>query len=74
MATMISEIYDAFKEANVSEEKARAAAEAIATYDRQFSSIRGDIAEVRSDIKLLRWMSGANFALTFAVFVRLFIH
>jgi hypothetical protein len=34
MSTMISEVYDAFKEAGASEEKARKAAEAIAGYEK----------------------------------------
>jgi hypothetical protein len=32
MTTMISEVYEAFKEANVSDETARKAAEAVAAY------------------------------------------
>jgi len=34
MSTMISEVYDALKEAGASEEKARKAAEAVATYEK----------------------------------------
>lgn len=39
MTTMISEVYDAFKEAGVSEEKARKAAEAIVNYENRFVKI-----------------------------------
>jgi hypothetical protein len=37
MATMISEVYAAFKEANVSDETARKAAEAVAAYETRFA-------------------------------------
>ena len=51
MTTMISELYDALKEAGASEEKARRAAEALASYDAQFAAVRQDIANVRSELK-----------------------
>ena len=51
MTTMISELYDALKEAGASEEKARSAAEAMAGYESRFADIRQDIASVRSDLK-----------------------
>jgi hypothetical protein len=36
---MIAEVYDAFKEAGVGEEKSRAAAEAVASYENRFTSL-----------------------------------
>jgi multidrug efflux pump subunit AcrA (membrane-fusion protein) len=51
MTTMISELYDALKEAGASEVKARRAAEAIASYEERFADIRQDIADVRSELK-----------------------
>ncbi len=39
MTTMISEVYEAFKEANVSDASARRASEAIAAYEARFASI-----------------------------------
>ena len=42
--------------------------------DQQFTKVDQQFAVVRGDINLLRWMAGANFALTLAVFVKLFIH
>lgn len=38
---MISEVYDALKEAGASEEKARKAAEAVASYKNRFARIDG---------------------------------
>jgi hypothetical protein len=51
MATMISEVYDALKEAGASEEKARKAAEAVAAYENRFTKIG-------ADLMLLKWMAG----------------
>jgi chitinase len=46
----------------------------FAKVDQQFTKVDQQFAVVRGDINLLRWMAGANFALTLAVFVKLFIH
>jgi hypothetical protein len=63
---MISEVYDALKEAGASDEKARRAAEAVATYDHR-------LAKVDSDLGLLKWMVGVNIALSVAIIARLFL-
>jgi hypothetical protein len=69
MGTMISEIYDALREAGASEEKARKAAEAIAGYENRFGDVRQgldrldakidrEITEVRATQRLHSWMLG----------------
>ena len=65
MSTMISEVYDALKEAGASEEKARKAAEAVVSCDNRFARIEGDLAVVK-------WMIGFNLAMTVAVLWRIF--
>jgi hypothetical protein len=60
MSTMISEVYDALKAAGVPDDKARAAAQAVAQYDR-------DIAELKAGQMLLKWMVGFNLAFTMAI-------
>ena len=60
------EIYDALREAGASEERSRAAAEAVANYE-------GRLGGVEADLVLLKWMVGANVAMTIAVLVRLFV-
>jgi hypothetical protein len=67
VVTMVAEVYDALKEAGASEEKARKAAEVLANYDREFADIRGDL-------KLLKWMQGATFAGVVALILRVFLH
>jgi uncharacterized protein Yka (UPF0111/DUF47 family) len=69
MATMISEVYDALRDAGASEEKARKAAEVLANYESRFDRIESDIAafraEVRGEFSLVKWMLG--FVLVFVV-------
>ena len=65
MSTMISEVYDAFKEAGASEEKAKAAAQALANYENRFASID-------TNLVLLKWMVGFNLAFTMAILWKLF--
>jgi hypothetical protein len=55
VATMISEVYDAFIAAGAPEEKARKAAEAIASYENRF-------ARIGSDLAVLKWMTGTTLA------------
>ena len=51
MSTMIKEVYEAFKDAGTSEEKAASAAEAIADYESKF-------ANIEPDLRLIKWMLG----------------
>ncbi|MDE0155892.1 MAG: integrase [Gammaproteobacteria bacterium] len=51
MSAIVKEVYDAFLEAGVSDEKATEAAKAIANYDARFSKIEADLL-------LLKWMVG----------------
>ena len=65
MSTMISEVYDALKEAGASDEKAKAAAQALANYENRF-------AKIDTDLALLKWMIGFNLAFTMAILWKLF--
>jgi hypothetical protein len=67
MAMMLSKTYDALVAAGAPEEKARAAAEELAGYD-------SELADIKSDLRLLKWMVGTNFAATLAVLFKLFVH
>jgi hypothetical protein len=79
MATMISEVYDALKDAGASEEKARKAAEALAGYEDKFVRIEARFArvderfaQIEGKITLLQWMVGFNLAMTTAVLWKVF--
>lgn len=65
MTTMIAEVYEAFRSAGADDDKARAAATAIAEYSR-------DIGEIKASLALLKWMLGFNLAFTMAVLWRVF--
>jgi hypothetical protein len=67
MATMISEVYDAFIASGAPEDKAREAAVAMAAYEGRFNKIEGDL-------NLLKWMNGITWALCFGILFKLFLH
>ena len=80
MATMISEVYDAFIASGAPEDKAREAAVAMAGYEGRFNKIegdlgmiRGDINTIRGDINLLKWMNGITWALCVGIIFKLFL-
>ncbi len=60
MSTALVEVYDALREAGASEERSRAAAEAVANYE-------GRLGSLDADVSLLKWMAGFNIALSVAV-------
>jgi len=60
MTTMITELYDALKDAGATEEKARKAAETVAAYESRFTKIE-------TDLGILKWMVGFNLAATVAL-------
>ena len=72
MSAMISEGYDALKEAGASEEKARKAAEAITGYENRFARIDERFAIMDGRFVLLQWMIGFNLAMTLAILWKVF--
>lgn len=62
---MITELYDALKDAGANEEKARKAAETVAAYENRFTKIE-------TDLGILKRMVGFNLASTVApIFMQL---
>ena len=53
MTTMISEVYEAFRAAGVDDDKARKAAEALSA---ESLATKTDIAEVKAELKVIKWM------------------
>ncbi len=51
MSTMIAEVYEALVAAGAPEDKAKAAARAIAEYDTRFHKLEGDLL-------VIKWMLG----------------
>jgi hypothetical protein len=61
MATMISEVYDAFRAANVPEDKAREAAEAVANLDNR-------LGVIEAKLTMMQWvLSGVGFGVLILV-------
>ena len=66
MSTMISEVYDAFTAAGAPEDKAKAAAEAVAHHDR-------DTSEIKASLMLIKSMLGFNLSFTLALIWKMFV-
>ena len=66
MSTMISEVYDALTVAGAPEDKAKAAAQAVAHCDR-------DISEIKASLMLVKWMIGFNLSFTLALIWKVFV-
>ncbi len=68
MSTMISEVYDAFIEAGATPEKAKAAAQALADYDNRFGRLETDMAQVKAELAMVKWLvSGIGFGVLLLV-------
>jgi hypothetical protein len=57
--------YDALRAGGVPDDKAREAAEEVATYEK-------DLAEIKSDVRLLKWITGTTLAGVLALVIRTF--
>lgn len=80
MTMMIVELYEALRSAGAPEEKAQAAARALAEHDRRFDHVDTELATIRGEIKALegqvvmvKWITGATFAGILALILRTFI-
>jgi hypothetical protein len=79
MALMLGQLYDALRAGNVPDDKARAAAEEVASYRGGSTKFRVETGEllhemaeclgrVESDLRVLKWMTGFLLALTIGTF------
>ena len=68
MALMLGQLYDALRAGNVPDDKARAAAEEVANYEGELTRLRLEVGEVKSDVRLLKWMAGFLIAVVLGVF------
>jgi hypothetical protein len=53
MTTMVTELYDALRSAGAPEDKARAAAEVVASYDREFGEIRTRLGRLTTAVQIV---------------------
>jgi hypothetical protein len=79
MALMLGQLYDALRAGNVPDDKARAAAEEVASCRRGLTRFRAEAGEffhemaeclgrIESDLRVLKWMTGFLLALTIGTF------
>jgi hypothetical protein len=66
VSLILVEVYDALRAVNVPEEAARKAAEALAGYEQP-------LAEIRSDLRLLKWMVATTFAGVLSLVLKAFL-
>jgi hypothetical protein len=75
-AVMVVELYQASKEAGASEQKAQAAAQAMADDNTRFDQLETEmatgLAEVKAQITMLKWMNGIVIAGVAALIIKTF--
>ncbi len=72
MALMVGSLYDALRSANVDDDKARRAAEDVADFQKQTNDLKVDIAAVKGDLALVKWMLGFVLAANVALVLKAF--
>jgi len=72
MILMISEVYDALISAGASDDKARAAAKAVAEHRDDLSGVKLDMIEMKTEIRYLKWMMGLVIAMNAGIFGMVF--
>jgi phage shock protein A len=65
MTVMMAKLYAALRAGDVPEEIARAAAEEAAGYENR-------AGKIETDLTVLKWMVGANMAMTSAILFKMF--
>jgi hypothetical protein len=73
MPLMSSEVYDALLDAGAQEDKARKAAEAVATFENRFAEVRADIAAIKTSLLWIQVFLGVNLTLTLVILGKLFV-
>ena len=67
MSTMVSEVFEALIEAGASQEKAKAAAEAMAS---ESLATKDDIASIKAELLVMKWMLGIVVVATVIPFLK----
>jgi hypothetical protein len=67
MSSMQAEVFEAFRSIDIPEDKALKAATALGQRDQ-------DVASLKADMSIMKWMMGFVLAFQVAIFAKLFIH
>ena len=84
MAVMMGDLYSALKQAGADEDNAKKAAQEVAGYENRIADLRSDLADAKTELKtdiagvrgelpLVKWMLGFNLALSVALVLRQFV-
>ena len=71
MSTMITEVYRAFKSANVPDDLAENAAKALADYDTRFNKVDHELAFIKAELTVLKWICATTMASTIGILAML---
>ena len=63
MAMMLGRLYQALRTAGVPDDQAREAAEEVADFEKQ-------LADLRSDVRLIKWITGTTLAAVVALLLQ----
>jgi hypothetical protein len=76
MAVMMGNLYSALKQAGADEQSAQRAAEEVAGFENRIgdlkTELKTELAAIRGELSLLKWMVGFVLAVAVAILVRLF--
>ena len=72
MTTMIVELYEALRSAGAPEDKAQAAATALAQHEQRFDRVDGKLAALEAPVTMVKWITSATFAGVLALIIRAF--
>lgn len=73
MTVMLTELYDALRAAaGVGDDRARKAAEAVASHGQRFTGLDVKLEEMKGSMRVMQWMLGTLIAGTAALLVKAF--
>ena len=73
MTVMLTELYEALRAAEgVGDDRARKAAEAVASYEQRFAGLDVKLEEMKGSMRVMQWMLGTLIAGTAALLIKAF--
>jgi hypothetical protein len=72
MSTMEAEVFEAFRSVGVADDKAILAAQALGKRDPDIGGLKQDVASLKTDMVLLKWMVGVVMAMSLTILFKIF--
>jgi hypothetical protein len=73
MPIMMEKLYDALRAADVSDEKARAAAVEAADFTNRLNTLETRLTKIEAELTTMKWMLGFNLAFVVAITFKIFM-